>query len=399
MSSPSSNDSQTVQPKMWYFVTFMVLLSTLGSFVNDMFTPSLPAMCRFFHASIPTVQMGLTMGMAGLAVGQLVLGPMSDHFGRKPILIGSLSLFIAAAVVSVFSPTIHFFIVCRFFQGVGASGGYLLSRTMPADLYGGRQLAKMMALIGAINGVAPASAPVLGGVTADAYGWKGIFVILALLALVVLVMTFFAKETLPPARRTRGSVWQSFDGYKGLLANGRFMLHVGFKGVALGLLFAYISGAPFILQTHYGMSQTVYGLVIGANAVFVVAGASLAMRFKPLKKAAVSGAALVLVGSVAQAAALWMVKSIAVFEVCMGVMLFGLGLIFTTTNTLAMNEGRQHAGEASSLLGIGGYVVGAIVSPLVGLGNVMHSTAIAFVVLAILISVAALAARRLTPDL
>ncbi len=399
MSTPTQTDDQAVRPRLWYFVALMVLLSTLGSFVNDMFTPALPAMCRFFHTSIPVVQMGLTSGMAGLAVGQLVFGPMSDHYGRKPILVLALSLFIVAAVVSVFSPTIHFFIGCRFFQGIGASAGYLLSRTMPADLYNGRQLAKMMALIGAINGVAPASAPVLGGVTADAYGWKGIFVVLAVLAVLVLVMTMFGKETLTPSMRTKGSVWQSFKGYKGLVSDGRFMLHVVFKGVALGLLFAYISAAPFILQTHYGMSQTHYGLVIGANAIFVVAGSSLAVRFKPLKKAAMLGAALVLIGCVAQAYALWHIKSIVGFEVCMCVILLGLGFIFTTTNTLAMNEGREHAGEASALLGIMGYIVGGIVSPLVGIGEVLHSTAIVFVALGILIAISALLTRRLTPEM
>lgn len=399
MSTPTQTDDQAVRPRLWYFVALMVLLSTLGSFVNDMFTPALPAMCRFFHTSIPVVQMGLTSGMAGLAVGQLVFGPMSDHYGRKPILVFALSLFIVAAVVSVFSPTIHFFIGCRFFQGIGASAGYLLSRTMPADLYNGRQLAKMMALIGAINGVAPASAPVLGGVTADAYGWKGIFVVLAVLAVLVLVMTMFGKETLTPAMRSKGSVWQSFKGYKGLVSDGRFMLHVVFKGVALGLLFAYISAAPFILQTHYGMSQTHYGLVIGANAIFVVAGSSLAVRFKPLKKAAMLGAALVLIGCVAQACALWHIKSIVGFEVCMCVILLGLGFIFTTTNTLAMNEGREHAGEASALLGIMGYIVGGIVSPLVGIGEVLHSTAIVFLALGVLIAISALLTRRLTPEM
>lgn len=393
------NTTTTVQTRFAYFVTFMVLISALGSFVNDMFTPALPAMCRFFHTSIPTVQLGMTLGMAGLAVGQLVLGPMSDHYGRKPVLLGAVALFIAAAVVSVFSPNIEFFICCRFVQGLGASGGYLLSRTMPADLYTGRQLAKIMALIGAINGVAPASAPVLGGVTADAFGWKGIFVVLAIFAAIILVMTLFARETLPADKRTTVSVWKSFGGYKALLSQKNFMIHVIFKGFALGLLFAYIAAAPFILQDHYGMSQTVYGIVIGANAIFVAGGSMIATKFKPLKKAATIGAALVLIGCSAQAVALFTVHSIAVFEICMATMLFGLGLIFTTTNTLAMNEGRLRAGEASAVLGIAGYIIGGIASPLVGFGNMLHSTAYVFLALAILIAISAAASKKVAPDL
>lgn len=256
-----------------------------------------------------------------------------------------------------------------------------------------------MALIGAINGVAPASAPVLGGITADAFGWRGIFVGLAILAVLVLVISCFAKETLLPAYRSKGSVWHSFAGYGALLKNGKFMTHVAFKGVALGLLFAYIAGTPYILQNHYGMSQTIYGVVIGANSLFVVTGSALAMKFKPLKKAATVGAALILVGCIAQALALYNVRSILLFEVCMGAILTGLGLVFTTTNTLAMNEGRQSAGEASSLLGIAGYVVGGVVSPLVGVGNVLHSTAITFVILALLIAFTAFLSKRIAPDL
>lgn len=383
----------------WFLVTFLVLTSTLGSFVNDMFTPALPAMCRFFHTSIPTVQMGLTSGMIGLALGQLVFGPLSDRYGRKPILYGSVSLFIVAAVVSVFSPTIHFFIWCRLFQGIGAAGGYFLARTMPADLYRGRELAELMALIGAINGVAPASAPVIGGITADAYGWRGIFVVLTIFAAIVLAISPFVRESLPKERRATGSWLRTFGGYRTLLANGRFMTHVCFKGFALGLLFAYISAAPFILEDHYGLSQTSYGLVIGFNTLFVVAGSMLALRFKPFKKAAFVGAIVLLAGVVGEAVALWTVHSIWLFEAFMAVILFGLGLIFTTTNTLSMNEGRAQAGEASAVLGIGGYVVGATVSPLVGIGNVLHSTAIVFVVLAVIIMVFAFLSRRIPADL
>ena len=383
----------------WFLVIFLVVLSALGSFVNDMYTPSLPAMCRFFGCSVPMGQMGLTMGMIGLALGQLILGPVSDRYGRKPVLLGAMTLFIVAAVVSVFSPTIHFFVMCRLFQGFGASGGYFLARTIPADVYSGRALAKLMAIVGAINGVAPASAPVIGGFTADAFGWKGVFVVLAVFAVLILAISPLMAESLSRSRRTTGAWWRSLPGYLVLLRNRSFMIHVCFKGSALGLLFAYISSSPFILQTHYGLSQTHYGLMIGFNALFVAAGSMIALRFHPLKKSARVGALLLAAGVVAEAIALYTVHSMWIYEVCMIAILFALGMIFTTTNTLAMNEGRSRAGEASSILGTSGYVVGAIVSPLVGMGNILHSTAIVYVAVAIVVLICSQGSKALAPDL
>lgn len=382
-----------------FLVCYLVLLSALGSFVNDMYTPALPAMCRFFGCSVPLAQMGLTMGMLGLAVGQFVMGPVSDRYGRKPVLAASISLFIAAAVVSVFSTSIHMFNICRFFQGAGAAGGYFLARTIPADVYSGRQLAKLMALIGAINGIAPASAPVIGGVTADAYGWRGVFVLLAIFAVVILALSPWMKESLPTARRATGHWWKSLTTYLNLLRNRPFMIHVSLKSVSLGLLFAYISSSPFILQTNYGMSQTIYGLVIGFNALFMAAGSMLALKFRLLKNAARAGAWILAAGVAGEALALWFVHNIWLFEVLMVIIVFALGLIFTAANTLAMNEGRQKAGEASAILGIGGYVVGAIASPLVGMGDILHSTAIVFVACAILVIVFSRLSTALPPDL
>ena len=397
--SPMAVKLQTSKKYYGFLVMFLVVISALGSFVNDMYTPALPAMCRFFGCSVPMGQMGLTMGMIGLAVGQLILGPMSDHYGRKPVLIGAMAMFIAAAIVSVFSPTIEFFVICRLFQGIGASGGYFLARTIPADVYSGRSLARLMAVVGAINGIAPASAPVLGGVTADAYGWKGVFVVLAAFALVILAISPFMAESLDKSRRTVGSWWKSMSGYGRLLHNRAFMVHICFKGSALGLLFAYISSSPFILQTHYGLSQTAYGFVIGFNALFVAAGSMIALKFNPLKRAARTGALILVAGVTGEAFALYLIHNIWIYELFMIIILFALGMIFSTANTLAMNEGRQQAGEASSLLGTAGYVVGAIVSPLVGMGDIMHSTAIVYVAVLIVIMICSQVSKALAPDL
>ncbi len=397
--SPMAAKLQSDKHYYVFLVACLVLLSSLGSFVNDMYTPALPAMCRFFGCSVSLGQMGLTMGMAGLALGQFILGPVSDRIGRRPVLVASIVLFIVSAVVSVFSPSIHVFNLCRLFQGIGASGGYFLARTIPADVYQGRALARLMALIGAINGIAPASAPVIGGITSDAFGWKGVFVLLAIFAVFLLFAAPVLKESLPVAKRVSGPWMKSFSGYGSLLRNRPFIIHICFKGTALGMLFAYISSSPFILQSHYGLSQTSYGLVIGFNAIFMAAGSMLALKFKPFKKAAYTGAVVMAVGVLAEAVALYCIHSILIYEIFSIVMLFGLGLIFTTANTLAMNEGRESAGEASALLGISGYVVGAAVSPIVGIGNVLHSTAITYVLLGIVVFAFALASRRLASDL
>lgn len=408
MSAQNTQDPQTsvleskLQTNRKYYVfmvVYLVILSALGSFVNDMFSPAMPSMCKFFGCSIPMVQLGLTTGMIGLAVGQFFLGPLSDHYGRMPVLVISLIIFIAAATVSIFSPTIHFFVVTRFFQGLGASGAYFLAKTIPADVSTGRDLAKLMALIGAINGFAPASAPVLGGVIADAWTWKGIFVVLVIFAIFVLLMAKFMKESLAPARRTPGKWWQGIKGYLNLIKNRAFMTHTIYKSVALGFLFAYISSSPFILENHYGFSQTMYGVVIGVNSLFAAAGSMIALKFKVFQKAARVGAYILLISVMAQAVALWFVHSFWLFESLMVLIIFALGLIFSVSNTLAMNEGRNQAGEASALLGIGGYIVGALASPLVGIGNVLHSTAIAYVVLGILVFVASTMSNRLAPDL
>lgn len=184
-----------------------------------------------------------------------------------------------------------------------------------------------------------------------------------------------------------------------LLKNKPFMAHVLFKGAALGLLFAYISSAPFIFQDHYGWSQVEYGLFIGFNAVFVVTGSMLSLKFRPLKKAAFVGAVGVAVSVIAIAVALWTIESFWLYEILLWPMLFSLGMIFTVTNTLAMNEGRATAGAASALLGVIGYIFGAVAAPLVGVGNILHSTAIGLAALGILTLLLALRSRKIAPDL
>lgn len=381
-----------------YLIAFLVGLSAFGSFVNDMYIPTLPEMTKAFGCSVSTVQLGLTTGMIGLGLGQIILGPISDRYGRKPVLIIALIVFIIGAVASVFSPTINFFLACRFVQGLGASGGYFLARTIPADIYGGRMLAKMMALIGAINGFAPASAPVLGGVIASAVSWKGVFWVLAGFALLLVITSVFYKESLPADKRAKGPLIDAFKEYGPLLKNRRFMTHVLLKGSALGPLFAHISSAPFIMQTHYGFSELKFGIFMGINSLFAAAGSMIALKFSILKKASWIAAWVLLLATSVEAVSLFFIDNFWAYEMALLPMIFALGMIFTVGNTLAMNEGRTDAGTASAILGVMGYVFGAVVAPLVGLGNIRHSTAVVLLVMAVLVLIFSYLTRLLPVD-
>ena len=378
-------DSPTSGGYYWFIIIYLVLLSAFGSFVNDMYIPTLPVMCKAFNCSVSTCQLGLTFGMIGLGLGQMLFGPFSDRWGRKPILYVAMVVFAIGAFCSVWSKSIWEFIWWRLVQGFGASGGYFLARTIPADMYRGQALAKVMALVGAINGFAPASAPVLGGFVSHAIGWRGIFWILFGFSILLLLLAPALKESLPKPRRVQGHFGIAFKNYIYLVKNKRFMVHSLLKGAALGLIFAYVSAAPFIIQSHYHYSQLQFGLFMGFNAIFIALGATFALTFKPLKKAAVYSGWGILFLTVGQGICLFLVHSVWVYEAWNICIIFCIGMIFTVSNTLAMNEGRLYAGDASALLGFIGYVFGGIASPVVGLNNVLHSTAITQVVYALVI--------------
>ncbi len=398
----SEGNGGTQAPSGGYYaflILYLVLLSAFGSFVNDMYLPTLPDMVRSFHTTTSTVQLGLTFGMIGLGFGEMLLGPLSDRFGRKPILVIALVVFCIGAACCVWSHSIHTFIWWRLVQGLGASGGYFLARTIPADLYRGRALAKVMALVGAINGFAPASAPVIGGLVSRSIGWQGIFWILFGFSAMLLIFSPALKESLPAARRVTGHFGVAFRNYALLVRNRRFLTHVMLKGSALGVLFAYISSAPFIIQDHYGYTPLQFGLFMGFNALFVATGSMVALRFRPLKKAAVIGGRGLMIAAVAQFICFYSIKNVWVYEGLNLPMLFCLGMLFTAGNTLAMNEGRDCAGDAAALIGLAGYMFGAVVSPLVGLGDIVHSTAITIVALAAITLVFTRMSRQLAPDL
>lgn len=378
--SPASAGISPAPKHYGLFVTFIAIIGAFSSLVNDMYLPTIPSMMKEFHTTPSMTQMGISMAMAGMGLGSVLWGSASDRYGRKPVLIVSLIIFVLATALSLFSRNITFFIVCRLFQGLGAGGAMVLSTSIPADVYMGRQLAKLMAIVGAINGIAPALGPVIGGCMADMVGWRGIFIVLLAIGVSMTFWTTRYNETLPPQRRLQASSFKDYmTAYRSLFTNSRFMIYVTIKAVAIGLLYAYISSAPFLIQTHYGFDAMTFGLIFGGNALAMSIGSSLALRFKVMKQAMVAGCIGMFLFAVAEAAVMWNEAPFWLYELFAAPMLLFSGMIFSSSNTLSMEVGRSEAGTASAILSVVKYAFAAVVSPLVGLGNMFHSTAIAFV--------------------
>lgn len=357
-----------------YLIIVLGLLSAFGPFVIDMYLPAIPEMTRVFSTSVSSVQLGLTFCMVGLAVGQIIFGPLSDRYGRKPVLYFSLLLYIAATLFCCLSQDIDTFNFARLLQGLGGAGAIVYSRSAPTDLYSGKKLAKIIAIVGAVNGIAPVAAPVIGGSVADLIGWRGIFYILLGIGVVITALVIPVKETLPKEAREQGSFWRSFEGFALVCKVPNFAVFTTVFGLGMGALFAYISSTPFILQNEYGLSQFHFSLIFALNAVAIGAGALLAVRFSTTAKATYFGTAGSLIASIVGFIFALTTKDLYTYEGCLLLMVFCLGFIFTGATATAMNLGRKYAGAASAIIGSIGFLLGGIVSPIVSLGNIQATS-------------------------
>lgn len=360
-----------------FILVFLGMLTAFGPFVTDMYLPTLPAMSEYFHTTSSMVQLGLTASMIGLAAGQLLFGPLSDKYGRRLPLIISMTLFAVATIGCIYSYTIMQFVGWRLIQGIAGAGGIVISRSVAADKYSGRELAKMLALIGAINGVAPVAAP-MGGFLAGSVGWTGIFWCLFVLGIILLLGSIHFEESLPVEDRKEKS-WRSvFRSFIDVLRNSSYVCYTLQFGFAQGVLFANIASAPFIMQQHYGFSPLMFSICFGINAIFIVISAASAIKFRRLEQALHYGSTGMVVVSALLLVALVLDCNFWIYELLLIGLLSMLGLTFTASNTLAMDCEHNNAGMASALLGALGFAFGGIVSPLVGLGNIMVSTGIIF---------------------
>ena len=352
------------------FVIILGALTAIGALSIDMFLPGLPQIQSDFNTTTSNSQLTLSLFMIGLALGNLFVGPISDSIGRKTPLIVAMALFTLASIGIIFVDNIWLMIALRFVQGFCGGAGAVISRAISSDLYTGKQLTKFLALLMLVNGVAPVLAPALGGVILSFSTWRMVFVILTIFGLLMLFGTIFnIKESLSAEQRDSPHLVSIFKGFKQLLATPRFVLPMLIQGVTFVILFSYISASPFIAQRIYDMSAQQFSLMFASVGISLIVSSQLTGKLVDYVDRQVLLRVLTiiqLVGVVWISVILYMHLSIWLLFIGFIVLVAPVTGVATLGFSIAMDENTGGNGSASSLLGLVQFLIGGLVSPLVG---------------------------------
>lgn len=355
----------------------LALCGTIGPFATDTYLPALPLIVAEFGVRASTAQLTLTAFMVALAVGQLVIGPLSDRIGRRRLLIlGSVGTAVAA-VICALAPSIWVLLAGRVAQGFFGAAGVVLAKAVVVDVGRGAGVAKAFAALMALQAIAPVIAPLVGGAVVPFGGWRGVFWLLAALSAVTAVGVVAAvPETLRPEARSTGGLRSTLAGMRIVGTHGPFVARSAVFVFSFGVLFAYISASPFVYQDMVGLSPTAFAVAFTVNALGILAAnlisSRLVGRFDPAKvvRAGVAGmicAIVVLVVVVTTSPA----GSLDLAPVTVGFLLLTLsiGLVLPNAAALAMQATASRSGAGSALLGAAQFGLAAVVSPLTGLAG------------------------------
>ena len=360
-----------LRPDTFALTALLALLTALGPLAVDMYLPSFPDIARLLSASPATVQLTLSLYMVAYAVGQVVYGPLSDRFGRLPVLRAALGIYCAASLACALAPNIEMLLVARCLHALGSSGAIVLARAIVRDLYSGARAGRELSLMGAIMSLAPVGAPIIGGVLQSAFGWRSHFVLQIAFGLIAALFVWRKlPETLKVPTAGPFSLSAILAGYAEILRNRAVLAYVGMLAASFAGVFAWISGSSFVLQEIYGLSALSYGLAFGAASAGYLAGNMLATRIVirlGLDRTIGIGALALTTGGIGSVAAIPLggASSLALVA-AMTVFAAGMGLVQPQTIAGAMMPFPRRAGTASSLVGVSQMVCAAASGAIVG---------------------------------
>ena len=346
----------------------------MGPFGIDLYLPAFPAIAGELAASPTGVQLTLTGFLLGIMLGQLIFGPLSDRYGRRPPLLIGAAVLVASSVAAAVAPTLGVLVAARVLQGLAGAAGMVLGRAVIADLASGAAAARAMSLMMIVTGVAPVVAPIVGGALAAPLGWRGVLGILLAIAVVMLAAVIWGvPESLPASRRAelalsreaQGAPWRQ-------LVTRAYLGHAVAFAAAFTVMMAYISASPFLYQSMIGVTAAQYGALFGANALALVAmsalSARLVTRVGPRRLAAI-GLGGVAAGSAVMLAAALSAVSPWVFAGAVLLVVGSLGWVMGNLTALALAAVPRAAGTASAVLGALQFGFAAAVSPLVSIAG------------------------------
>ena len=378
-------DRQTSPPIR--LIVWLGLLTAFSPLAIDMYLPAFPQMDRDLHAAPGRIELTLSLFLAGLAIGQYVIGPFSDRFGRRgPLLIGC-GVYSLAALLCPLAPTVEWLIALRFVMGFSGAAGLVISRAIVRDLYDESRSAGVYSFMMMITGIAPIIAPLIGGFLLEHFQWHAIFWTLAGIGIICGgALVFDLPETLPRERRLQQSIAAVVRRSAAILADGRFLGYALAIGFSYGALFAYITGSPKIYINYFDVSAQAFSGYFASNAAVLLITAQLnrvlLRSFSPhalLRFAAIVAFAggVTLLGLTATG-----IGGFWPFHVTLGICIATLGLIFPNATAAAMAPFGREAGNASAVLGLLQYIIGAFAGAAVGMLNGATPVAMAAVLAA-----------------
>ncbi|MGV8871530.1 MAG: multidrug effflux MFS transporter [Rhodococcus sp. (in: high G+C Gram-positive bacteria)] len=374
-SSLSATATEPTSRERLRVILVLGALIALGPLTIDMYLPALPAIADDLNTPSSAVQLTLAGTLIGLALGQLVIGPLSDIVGRRLPLIVGTAVHILASVACIVAPNIAVLGGLRVIQGFGAAAAAVVAMAIVRDLFSGRAAATVLSRLMLVMGVAPVLAPSLGGAVLLVGSWRLVFAALAIMGVALMALAIVSlRETLPPERRRARGVLPVLRTYRSLLGDAQFVVLVLVAALAMSSLFAYIAGSSFVLQEEFGLDEQQFALVFAAGAISLIGASQLNVvllgRLAPVQIVMFALIGAVVAGGVMAVLAIAGIGGMAGFVVPLWFVLGAVGFVLPNAPALALSRHGEAAGAAAALLGAAQFGLGAIVAPIVGaLGN------------------------------